>query len=64
MQALSALGKPMVAAALRNPYDLADLPEHVCGLMAYEYNLHSLNHVADVLCGKLVPTGKLDLKLK
>lgn len=63
LQALAALGKPMVAAALRNPYDLADLPEGVCGLQAYEYNLSSLRNVVDVLTGKLVPTGKLDLKL-
>jgi len=63
MHALAALGKPMVVAALRNPYDLADLPEGVCGLIAYEYNVHSLTNVASVLTGDLVPAGKLDLKL-
>lgn len=64
MAALASLGKPMVVAALRNPYDLADLPEGVCGLIGYEYNVHSLTNIAAVLTGTLVPTGKLDLKLQ
>lgn len=63
LSALAALGKPMVVAALRNPYDLTDLPEGVCGLLAYEYNTHSLCNIARVLKGDLVPTGKLALKL-
>lgn len=64
MKALATLGKPMVVAALRNPYDLAELPADVCGLIGYEYNLHSLTNIARVLKGELVPTGKLDLKLQ
>ncbi len=63
LKALADLGKPMVVVALRNPYDLDELPEGVCGILAYEYKLASLEKVVEVLKGELIPTGKLDIKL-
>lgn len=50
-QALAALGKPMAVAALRNPYDLADLPEGIWRLAAYDYEEPSLAALKEVLDG-------------
>lgn len=62
-RALAALGKPMVWVALRNPYDLAELPEQVYGICAFEYSGRALQAVADVLQGRLVPLSKLNIRL-
>ena len=58
MRALAALGRPMVCAALRDPADLAGLPEGVCGLAVYEYSADSLALVARVLRGEVIPRRK------
>ncbi len=63
LKALAQLQKPMIVVALRNPYDLDELPQGVCGLLAYEYKLPSLEKILQVLKGELIPTGKLDIKL-
>lgn len=63
MEALAALGIPMVCVALRNPYDLAGLPEGVPGLAVYEYSKESLAVAAEALTGKLTPTGRLSVRL-
>lgn len=62
-KALAALGKPMVWVALRNPYDLAELPEEVYGICAFEYSGRALQAVADVLQGRLVPLDTLNIRL-
>ena len=54
----------MIQVALRNPYDLADTPEQVWALAAYEYTPQSLDAVCRVLAGRLRPAGVLPVKLK
>ena len=63
MQALAALGKPMVVCAMGNPYDLSDLPEGACGLTAFEYTTVLLELLCDVLSGKAKPEGTLSVQL-
>ena len=58
------LGLPMACVALRDPYDLTALPENVYGLAAYEYNIESLDTVAQALTGAFVPAGKLPVPLE
>ena len=64
LAALAGLGLPMACVALRDPYDLAALPENVYGLAAYEYNIESLDTVAQALTGAFVPAGKLPVPLE
>ena len=64
MRALAAVGKPMAVAALRNSYDLAYLPEGVCGFAVYEYIRESAENIARVLRGELTPKGKLATRLE
>ena len=60
--ALAETGLPMMAVALRNPYDLADLPAHVAALCAWEYTQPMFDALWPVLAGETLPTGKLPLK--
>ena len=60
---MAELGKPVVCCALRDPYDLAEVPENVCGLCFFEYTREIMPVVRDVLTGKLIPGGKLSVKL-
>ena len=64
LAALAGLGLPMACVALRDPYDLTALPENVYGLAAYEYNIESLDTVAQALTGAFVPAGKLPVPLE
>lgn len=63
VNSLAGLAKPMVVIALRNPYDLEKLPENVAGIAAWEYSDTTMRLLADVLRGKLVPTGELPVAL-
>jgi beta-N-acetylhexosaminidase len=63
IRALAELNLPIAAVALRNPYDLADLPENVYSLEAYEYTTQATKAVADVLCGREKAAGKLSVRL-
>lgn len=51
--------KPLNVVALRNPYDLFELPSAVSGLAAYAYDPLALALAAEVLNGSRVPTGVL-----
>ena len=62
-QAIAQTGTPTVAVALREPYGLQALPPSVYAFGVYEYNERSLAVVADVLAGRLEPTGRLCVKL-
>ncbi len=64
LAALAGLGLPMACVALRDPYDLAGLPENVYGLAAYEYNIESLDTVAQALTGAFTPVGRLPVPLE
>ena len=63
VHALADSGIPTAAVALWNPYDLKELPESVWAIAAYEYSTGSIQAVAKVLRGELVPTGKLPVKM-
>ncbi len=60
---LAQTGKSMACVALRNPYDLRDLPSHVSSLAVYGYDALSLMAAAGVLSGKIPAGGKLPVKL-
>ena len=60
--ALAETGLPMIAVALRNPYDLAGLPAHVAALAAWEYTRPIFNALWLVIAGQKAPTGKLPLQ--
>lgn len=66
--ALAEMGKPMIAVALRNPYDLGCLADafarkEVRGIAAYEYSTSTLSCVADILRGSAMPTGRLNMSI-
>ncbi|WP_191396482.1 beta-N-acetylhexosaminidase [Flavonifractor sp. An306] len=61
MEALGALGKPMAVAALRNPYDLLNLPQGAAGIAAWEYTARGLEALAPLLARKRQFTGVMPL---
>ena len=58
------LGVPVCAVALRNPYDLAELPENVRTFATYDYDIRTLPVLADILVGKTNATGVLPVQLR
>ncbi|MEF2243748.1 beta-N-acetylhexosaminidase [Paenibacillus sp. IITD108] len=58
VNSLAAGSAPVVAVALRNPYDLRHLNPTVWSLAAYEYTDQVFDAVANVLQGKAAATGK------
>ena len=64
MCALGETERPLICVALHDPYDLAALPDHACGLAAYEYSRDSLEAVARALRGELQPQGRLSVRLE
>lgn len=63
VNATATLGLPVCVVALRNPYDLAGLPQNVRTIAAYDYDIRTLPVVADILAGKAVAMGKLPVRL-
>lgn len=63
VEALRAVGKPVVVVALRNPYDIAHLPQVDAYLASYAWSPVAMRAVADVLAGKTSPTGKLPVTI-
>ena len=59
--ALAATGLPMILVALRNPYDLRNMPDHVAALAGWEYTRPLFDALWPVLNGTARPTGKLPL---
>lgn len=55
---LAAGGVPVIAIALRNPYDLKHLNPDIRSLAAYEYTAQCFDAVANVLLGKTTASGK------
>jgi beta-N-acetylhexosaminidase len=51
---------PCIVAALRNPYDLAEIPAEVLRLAAWEYSTNSFAALEAVFRGELLPQGSLD----
>ncbi|QMW65324.1 glycoside hydrolase family 3 protein [Mumia sp. ZJ1417] len=63
VQALLATGKPVVVAAMRNPYDVASFPEAATVLDTYGYTVGQLESLVRVLFGEVNPTGKLPVSI-
>ena len=63
VQALGALGTPMAAVALRDPYDLRDAPAHAALIAAWDYTPATLRLLAPVLAGKRPAPGRLPVEL-
>ena len=61
-RALAATGKPMAVVAMRNPYDLRELPEEIWKLACYDYSGSALEALAEVLRGA-VAEGRCPVKL-
>lgn len=64
VKALGGLNIPMAVIALRNPYDLRDLPAHAAGVAAWDYSYLTLDAVASVLNGEVKPQGKMPIALE
>ncbi len=60
--ALAATGKNLTVVALRNPYDIAYLPDCACKMVAYDYSTAAFRALEEVFRGGVV-TGVLPVKL-
>jgi beta-N-acetylhexosaminidase len=56
-------GNPVIVIAHRNPFDIALLPEAAKVLVTYGFNPPIREALADVLSGKIVPSGVLPVTL-
>lgn len=63
IQALVEAGNPVIVIAHRNPFDVALLPETITVLVTYGFNPPIREGLADVLSGKIVPSGVLPVTL-
>jgi len=61
--ALLATGKPVVVVAVRDPYDIAYLPNVKTYLATYSYSPVAIESAARVIVGEVVPTGKLPVDI-
>jgi beta-N-acetylhexosaminidase len=56
-------GTPVIVVAVRNPYDIASLPEVDTYVATYGFQPASLRGAVDVLFGDTQPTGKLPVTI-
>ncbi|WP_371580116.1 glycoside hydrolase family 3 protein [Streptomyces sp. NBC_01314] len=61
---LLATGVPVVAVAVRNPYDVAQLPEVKACLASYSWTDVEVRAAARVLAGRVAPRGKLPVPVQ
>ncbi|MFI2235455.1 glycoside hydrolase family 3 protein [Streptomyces chrestomyceticus] len=59
VEALLGTGKPVVQVAVRNPYDIAQLPDVRAALATYSWTDVELRAAARVIAGRRDPEGKL-----
>ncbi|WP_406216352.1 glycoside hydrolase family 3 protein [Streptomyces canus] len=64
VEQLVATGRPVVAVAIRNPYDVAQLPAVPAYLAAYSWTDVELRAAARVIAGKAAPRGKLPVPVQ
>ncbi len=64
VEQLVATGRPVVAVAIRNPYDVARLPSVPACLAAYSWTDVELRAAARVIAGRVEPRGKLPVAVQ
>jgi beta-N-acetylhexosaminidase len=63
VRALLGTGKPVVVAAMRNPYDVASFPDAPTVLDTYGYTGDQVDSLVRVLFGEVAPTGRLPVSI-
>ncbi|MER6123133.1 glycoside hydrolase family 3 protein [Streptomyces sp. NPDC001795] len=61
---LIATGRPVIAIAVRNPYDVAQLPDAEAYLASYSWTDVELRAAARVIAGRVKPRGKLPVPVQ
>ncbi|WP_405872543.1 glycoside hydrolase family 3 protein [Streptomyces sp. NBC_00005] len=64
VEQLVATGRPVVAIAIRNPYDVAQLPSVPAHLASYSWTDVELRAAARVIAGKVAPRGRLPVPVQ
>ncbi|CAM5286072.1 beta-N-acetylhexosaminidase OS=Streptomyces alboniger OX=132473 GN=CP975_12395 PE=3 SV=1 [Streptomyces alboniger] len=64
MAALKATGVPVVALAIRNPYDVAQHPRVDAALASYCWTDVALRAAARVIAGRAKPRGRLPVPVR
>ncbi|MDH6450360.1 MULTISPECIES: glycoside hydrolase family 3 protein [unclassified Streptomyces] len=64
VEQLVATGRPVVAIAIRNPYDVAQLPTVPAFLASYSWTDVELRAAARVVAGKAAPRGRLPVPVQ
>ncbi|MXM63428.1 glycoside hydrolase family 3 protein [Streptomyces sp. HUCO-GS316] len=64
VEQLTTTGKPVVAVAIRNPYDVAQLPSVTACLASYSWTDVELRAAARVIAGRVRPHGKLPVPVQ
>ncbi|WP_326668170.1 glycoside hydrolase family 3 protein [Streptomyces canus] len=64
VERLVATGRPVVAVAIRNPYDVAQLPTVPAYLAAYSWTDVELRAAARVIAGQAAPRGRLPVPVQ
>jgi beta-N-acetylhexosaminidase len=59
VRSLQETGTPVVVAAVRNPYDIAEFPDAHAYVATYSYSGVALRSLARVVTGAVAPVGKL-----
>ncbi|EAP97566.1 putative beta-N-acetylhexosaminidase [Janibacter sp. HTCC2649] len=63
VKALIATGKPVVVAAMRNPYDVASFPEAKTVVDTFGYTADQVESLVRVIFGEVNPAGKLPVSI-
>jgi beta-N-acetylhexosaminidase len=63
VRALLSTGRPVVVAAMRNPYDVASFPEAPTVIDTYGYTGDQVESLVRVLFGEVSPTGRLPVSI-
>jgi beta-N-acetylhexosaminidase len=61
---LLATGRPVIAVAIRNPYDVAQLPSVKAYLATYSWTDVELRAAARVIAGRVEPVGRLPVPVQ
>ncbi|WP_073952848.1 glycoside hydrolase family 3 protein [Streptomyces kebangsaanensis] len=64
VERLLATGRPVIAVAIRNPYDVAQLPSVPAHLAAYSWTDVELRAAARVIAGRVEPRGRLPVPVQ